>query len=135
MAGLRLPRLEMAVDCGSLGYEGLRVVFWLNPPLEEWVPPWEDVPDDGEAAEVREVVLAERPWERPFYHGLARQIERVEIPGRLTVDGEPEVIGVADAEALWRLERRENFDPQILVFASAQYSRLRNERLQEALKN
>ena len=30
---IKLPRLTWEVDCGPIGYPGLGLVFWLNPPL------------------------------------------------------------------------------------------------------
>ena len=120
---LRLPRLETTVDCKPIGYPGVEVTFWLNPPnvdLEEEVA---DSYGEGE------------PWATAYYHAMARQFERVTITGKYTSDGEDEVIEIADAKALWDLERRPDFDPHILLWSMNWYANQRSERMRLELGN
>jgi hypothetical protein len=126
-----LPRLTTDVDCAAIGYPDLAVRFWLNPPIEEYAPPWVHIQD---AMERRRRQQAE-PWLGEYYHALARQIEAVTVPGAMTADGQDEVVTIQDGRSLWELEHRADFDPQILVWATNQYVRLRSERLRIELKN
>ena len=118
MAGIVLPRLTNTVDCGPIGYPGIVVEFWLNPPIHE---------DNASGAD--------DPWETVFYRQMAYIIERVRISGDYTEDGEELVLEVQDAKALWDLEHRGDFDSQILTWTWGQHSRDRNERLQTERKN
>lgn len=112
---LKLPRLQTTIDCEPLDYPGLEVVFWLNvtQPEQEWEPP--EMP---------------QAWDTMWYHGLARMIERVVIPAEFTDDGEELVIELADAEAVWKLERMPGFDPAILPWAIREFQAERSKRLE-----
>jgi hypothetical protein len=116
---LKLPRLCTDIDCGPIGYPGLVVTLWLNPSIDEYTPP----------EKKRE------PWESEYYHSLARMFERVTLPGDYTEDGQERVIEVTDARALWELEHRPDFDPQILLWTASQYAQQRAERLRTEAKN
>lgn len=116
---LQLPRLETAIDCGPLGYPGLRVVFWLNPPIQEDTPP-------GTATE---------PGDGSYYRELGRVLVRVEVPAAFTDSGGDEVIELGSGRAVRELEHRKDFDPQVLQWAIRRYSEERQERLRAEVKN
>jgi len=118
MAGITLPRLETAVDCEPIGYPGIRVVFWLNPPFHE-----------------DESTGADDSWDTVWYRQMAHVVERVEVSGEYTEDSEVSVLEVPDAEALWDLERNDDFDPQILTWAFGVYAQERAERTRTERKN
>ena len=118
MAGITLPRLETAVDCAPIGYPGIEVVFWLNPPFHE-----------------DEATGADDSWDTVWYRQMGRVIERVIVPGDYTEDGEASVLGVGGAQELWELERDDDFDPQILTWAFGVYAQERAERTRTERKN
>lgn len=127
----KLPVLTTEVDCAAIDYPGLTVTFRLNPPTVKYEPPWAGVEDQKKRREMQ----AAEPWASEYYFALARQIERVTVPGALTDSGAPEVVEIRDGRDLWDLEHRPDFDMQILLWAARQYARLRNERLAAEVKN
>jgi len=122
--GFRLPRLTHEVDLGEWQprYAGIVLEIVLNPPVVEF-------DDSGDADQER------APWETAFYHGAAARLVRLVAPGELTDSGQEEAVDLDSAEAVYRLERRPDFDPAILAWILSEYSRLRSEYLAGALKN
>lgn len=116
--GFKLPRLTREVDCGPLGYPGLRLVFWLNATDDEWKPPQDA-----------------QPWDRFGYHQLSRMLEAVVIPGEYTEDGEEQRIDITDRKAAYELEQADGFDPAILVWAVEAWRQQRLGWLQSESKN
>lgn len=119
---IKLPRLTWALDCEPLGYPGLVVTFWLNPPRME---------DEDLEPKVKK----SGAWDTAFYRSLAIVVDEVQIPAEYTVAGRSEVVEVPDAKALYELERGEGFDPQILLWAANRYQEQRLERLRAESKN
>lgn len=109
---IQLPKLTWQCDCEPIGYPGLVVEFWLNPPA---------LSDDE----------AKRLGAGDIYEALARIVERVIVPAEY--GGPTEVPGTA--EALRGLDRAAGFDPQVLVWASGRYRAERGERLEVERKN
>lgn len=118
-----LPRLTWDIDCEPLGYPGLQVTFWLNPPVE---------PEPEPEAEPAPKGKKPQPWEAPFYASLARIIERITVPGAYTESGVEEVAEVRSSRDVWEFERH---DPQVLTWVLRQYSDQRQERLKVEAKN
>jgi len=114
----QLPKLTTDVDCEPIGYPGLLVTFWLNITPQ----PWEEPPHPEE-------------WERPFYFGVARMIERVTFPPSCTDSGQAEVVEIPDAKAIYDLFNAPGFDQQIIIWAQSQYQDQRQARLQASVKN
>jgi len=113
---IKLPRLTWELDCAPIGYPGLGLVFWLNPPL-----PAEETQANGK-----------EPWNTDFYRTLGRILLEAHVPASMSDKGVEETVELGTAEAGWRLERLE---PQLPVWGLRQYSGQRQERLQAALKN
>ena len=133
----KLPRLTAEVDCGPIDYPGLKVHFWLNVTYDnEWLTDeeWREMAAKHEEEEGEE--LEPRPaWERDYYHGLGRIIDRVEVPGDYTADGEDLEIPIRSGKALYELMTTPGFEQSIVNWASAQYYDLKSERLKAELKN
>lgn len=122
---IKLPPLTTEVDCGSLGYDGLTVTFWLNPPRLDWIPPDERKPPQA----VKDL----EPWDRLYYHILGRVFLRVYFP---EMQGEPEqTIELGTAKTLYGLEREPGFDPQIITYAFNTYGETRDKRVAAELGN
>lgn len=141
---LKLPRLTTAVDCEPIGYPGLKVHFWLNVTFdpdrvddEELVERLRaDDPEGTEGKKDYEVLEGHRqPWERDYYYGLGRIVDRVEIPGEFTEDGEPVDVKLGNSRALYDLMRTPGFEQGIIVWASTKYYTLRQKRLEAEVKN
>lgn len=113
-----LPRLTTDIDCEPIGYPGLRVTFWLNPPRVDYDPP-----EYGE------------PWESVYWWGLGRILERLTVPAEYSGDGAEQVIEIPDGQAVYELVDAPGFDWQIVVWATAQYRQQRQERLRSETKN
>lgn len=116
---IRLPRFTWEVDCKPLGYPGIIMVFWLNPPVDDTVD--EEVTD--------------QPWTSPFYQVMSRLTDRVIIPGEFMDSGKELIIEVDTARDAYDLDHRPDFDPQILTWTRRQYSAHRQERLKAELGN
>jgi len=128
---LRLPTLTTDVDCAPIGYPGLIVRFWLNPPLGDYAPPWAGIEDDQKRAKAQE----REPWLSEWFHGMGRNVIAVLVPGAYTETGQDEEITVGSGRDYYDLERRDDFDPAILNWAALQFASERNERLRIARKN
>jgi hypothetical protein len=135
--GFKLPDITHTVDLKDWtpAYAGIEVTFHLNPPIVEYVPPWAGIEDEKEREKARTKHLKAQPWHTEFYHVVARQIVSVRFPPEMTESGQEEVVRMDTPEAFWKLENDTSFDPGILTWALRQYSGLRNEWLQGALKN
>lgn len=141
----KLPKLTTDIDCEPIGYPGLVVTCWLNVTPKEWEPPWGEMQqfEDAEEQEQerkrfeaeRNRILAERPWERLYYHGMARIFERFTFPPEMTESGEQEIYEIPDAETLHGLLVEPTFDQAIVTWAQSVYQNQRQERLEAALKN
>ena len=137
--GFRLPRLVHAVDVGDWQprYAGIVLEILLNPPVVEFEGEDGDrraglkpAPTAGHDADQERAA-----WDTAFYHGAAARLVRLVVPGELTDSGQEEAVELDSAEAVYRLERRADFDPAILAWILSEYGRLRNEYLAGALKN
>ena len=115
----KLPTLTTEIDCEPIGYPGLVVTCRLNPPIMDWQAPAKPA---GE-------------WDELVYHSWARILQSVSVPAELTDNGEAEIIPIAEAKDVYDLERRPDWDPQILLWAMGQYSRQRSKRLEAEQKN
>lgn len=126
---IKVRKILWAVDCEPLGYKGLEVVFWLNPPVvaDEEAP--EPTKDEGKEKPKR------APWDNEYYRHLALIVEEVRVPAEHTDSGKAEVLAVDGPEAAYKLEQGEGSDPQILQWTVRQYSGQRQERLKAELKN
>ena len=127
--GFKLPRLETDVDCEPLGYPKLFLRFWLNPwnpeEGEEWAPPDERDPP----------VENPEPWDRAWYWSVARVLQCVIIPAKLSDTGKDEVIDIPDMKAVYDLERMPGFEQKMLNWALEVLQNERLERLKAARKN
>lgn len=127
--GIKLPRLTWDLDCGEMTpeYKGLIFTYWLNPPHEL----------GQQAEETSEAKKGRKPWETPFLRTLELVLDRVTVPAELTDDEDESEIVIENpsAEDIYKLQREPGFDPQILVWATAQYQTRRIERLKVEVKN
>jgi hypothetical protein len=131
---LKLPEMTVDLDAGELApaYEGITITLRVNPPYPAYRPPWADVEDRAEAAEMRKA----EPWLAEFWYMRARLIKSVTVPGSLTDDGKPETIEINyDARVLYDLESDERFDPRITMWATAQFGERGDELFERAAKN
>jgi hypothetical protein len=119
--GFKLPRLTTDIDCGPIGYPGLLVTCWLNMTYTDYEPP--DERDPG------------RPWDTPYYYGLARVIDTITVPAEFTDSGKQVVIDVRDSQVMYEVLTTEGFDQQIVLWAIDQYQSQRQDRMQAELKN
>ena len=116
--GFKLPRLTTDIDCGPIGYPGLKVRYWLNPTYEDYEPP-----ADAE------------PWESVWFYGLGRSIEAVTIPASMTDDGKGRTITIGNGKALHGLWTTPGFDQQIINWSFNQLGKQRQERREAEAKN
>jgi hypothetical protein len=116
--GFQLPRLTTEIDCGPIGYPGLVVTCWLNVTYEDYKPP--------EKA---------KEWETQWFYGLGRILEAVTFPATMTDSGEPLIVTLSDARAVYDLAQTEGFDQQIINWALEQYRLQRQARLEAEAKN
>lgn len=118
MSRFKLPRLTTDIDCESIGYPGLKLVFWLNPTSPE-----------------EKHKKGEDPWENPYWWSRARVIDRILIPAKYTTEGEDLSIEIENPKDVYDLMNEPGFDWNIILWATGVYADQRQERLDTELKN
>ena len=122
---IQLPKLTTDIDCGPLGYPGMFVTCWLNPPWDDWTEPEKRKPPQ-KAADLD-------PWDRPYYSTFGRVILSVYIPAM--GDAPEQTLKAGTAQAMYELERKPGFDPQIITFVLNTYAATRELRVEAELGN
>jgi hypothetical protein len=116
---LKLPEFEHKIDCEPIGYPGITVTVWVNPPKD-----MEAAPAGG--------IRAALSSDSGFYRQTARLVRRVVVPGSY---GQALDVTVATAKDLFDLEETPGFDPLIVAWALKQWRERRLEWLEAAAKN
>ena len=120
---IKFPETYHELDCEGIGYPGVLVTLWVNPPAGR-----EPAPLGAKLADVPKLLGGQVE----FYRESAAIVRAVELPEAY---GGPERIEIATAHDLYELERRPGFDPLIVAWALREWRLHRLDWMVAAAKN
>ena len=114
----QLPKLTGAIDCGPIGYPGLRFEVWLNATADPYEPP-----------------EVQHEWDTPYWYQVGAILTRCIIPAEYSSTGVEETIELPDGKAVYDLAQLPGIDHRIIPWVIRYYGDHNLELRQDAAKN